>query len=48
MYSVASFYDFLKESLTRCPNSSDLSNIDVPANATNAAVIGANKRIALK
>ena len=45
---MASFYDFLKESLIRWLNSSDLSKIDVKANAANAAVIGANKRSPLK
>lgn len=47
-FSVASFYDFLKESLIKCSNSSDLSKIEVTANAANAAVIGANKRSPLK
>gem|GEM_PF-6615766 len=41
-------YDFLKESLTICLNSSDLSKIDVTANAANEAAIGANNRSPLK
>ena len=45
---VKRFYDFLKESLIRCPNSSDLSTTEVTAKAANAAVIGANKRSPLK